>query len=65
MLEPVKPLTTSMPSLLGGPGGVLHLLGRPGVDARRVAVAPDVRRQDRLVPGVDVVQHRLARPGDC
>ena len=46
--------------LLRGPGGVDHVLGGPGVDLGRVAVAPNVRRQDRLVPRVDVVQHRLA-----
>ena len=46
--------------LLGGPGGVLHFLGGAAADAVRLAVAPDVRRQDRLVPGVDVVQHALA-----
>ena len=60
MLEPVKPLTTLDAQLLGGPGRVLQLLGRPRVDAGRLAVAPDVRRQDRLVPLVDDVQHGLA-----
>ena len=29
------------------------------VDLRRVAVTPDIRRQDRLVTRVDRVQHRL------
>ena len=60
MLEPVKPLTTLDAQLLRGPGRVLQLVGRPLVDAGRVAVAPDVRRQDGLVPLVDVVQHGLA-----
>ena len=32
----------------------------PGVHAGRIAVAPDVRRQNRLVPAVDPVEHRLA-----
>ncbi len=46
--------------LPGGPGGVFHGLGCPGIHARRIAIAPDVRRQDRLMAGVDRVQHRLA-----
>ena len=46
--------------LLRRAGGVFHLLGRPGVHARRIAVAPNRRRQDRLVPLVDPIQHRLA-----
>ena len=46
--------------LLRRPGGVLQFLGRPGVHAGRLAVAPDVVGQDRLVPLVDDVQHRLA-----
>ena len=37
------------------PRGQLHLLGRPLTHALRVAVAPDVRGQDRLVPRVDRV----------
>ena len=45
--EPVKPTTVSTPSLRGGPGGVLHLLGGPLPDALGVAVAPDPVRQDR------------------
>ena len=36
--------------LLGGAGRVLHVLGRAAIDAGRIAVAPHVRRQDRLVP---------------
>ena len=56
MDEPVKPLTTLDAQLLRGAGRLLHLLGRARVHARRIAVAPDVRRQDRLVPLVDVVQ---------
>ena len=46
--------------LLRRAGRVLHLLDGPGVDAGRIAVAPDVRRQNRLVPLVDRVQHGLA-----
>ena len=46
--------------LLGGPGGVLQLLGGSGIDFLRIAVAPDVWWQDGLVTGVNVVQHRLA-----
>ena len=60
MLEPVKPLTTCEAQLLGRPGGVFHFLGGPGVHAGRIAVAPDVRRQDRLVPRIDRIQHGLA-----
>ena len=45
---------------LRGPGGVLHVLGRPRVDTGRIAVAPDIGRQDGLVPLVDHVQHGLA-----
>ncbi len=59
MLEPVKPLTTLHAQPLRRPGGVFHRLGRPGIHAGRIAVAPHVRRQDRLVTGVDVVQDRL------
>ena len=46
--------------LLRRAGGVLHVLGRASADALRPAVAPDVGGQDRLVPGVDMVQDRLA-----
>ena len=46
--------------LLRGLRGVDHVLRRPGIDLRRLAVAPYVRRQNRLVTLVDVVQHRLA-----
>ncbi len=42
------------------PGRVLQFLDRPLVDAGRIAVAPHGRRQDRLVPLVDQVQHGLA-----
>jgi hypothetical protein len=45
---------------LGGPGRPLHLLGRAAIDAIRVAVAPHMRRQDRLVALVDSVADRLA-----
>ena len=60
MLEPVNPLTMLDAQFLGGPDGVLQLLGGPGVHFGRVPVAPNVGRQDGLVPGVDVVQHGLA-----
>ena len=58
--EPVKPLTTWTPSLRGGAGGVLHLLGGALAHALRVAVAPHVLRQDGLVARVDRVAHGLA-----
>ena len=45
---------------LGGAGRVLHLLHRTPVDPRGVAIAPDVRRQDRLVAFVDAVADGLA-----
>ena len=60
MLEPVKPLTTPTPSFCAARAVFLHFFGGPGVDAGRIAVAPDVRRQDGLVPRVDLVQHGLA-----
>ena len=61
MLEPVKPLTTSTPNAPGGASPVrASSLGGPLAHALGIAVAPDVRRQDRLVPLVDVVAHRLA-----
>jgi hypothetical protein len=44
----------------GRTGGVLHALRGALVDAVRVAVAPDVGRQDRLVAPVDRVAGRLA-----
>ena len=46
--------------LRGGPRGVLHPLGRPRADALGLAVAVDLRRQDRAVALVDPVAHRLA-----
>ena len=46
--------------LLRRAGRVLQFFGGPGVDAGRIAVAPHVRRQDRLVPLVDRVEHGLA-----
>ena len=46
--------------LLRRPGGVFHFFDCPRVDALRLAVAPDVRRQNRLVPAVDPVEHGLA-----
>ena len=60
MLDPVNPLTTPTPSFCAAFGEVDHVFGGPDVDLRRVAVAPNIRRQDHLVPRVDVVQHRLA-----
>ena len=44
---------------LRGPGRVFQFLGGPGVDTRRIAVAPHVIGQNGLVPGVDVVEHGL------
>ena len=46
--------------LLRSAGRVLHVLGRAAIDAGRIAVAPHMRRQDRLVPLVDPIAHRLA-----
>ena len=46
--------------LLGRPGGSLDFLGGPLVDAGRIAVAPHMRRQDRLMSLVDAVADRLA-----
>ena len=45
--EPVKPFTCCDAERRGRPRGVLHLLGRALPHALRIAVAPDVRRQDR------------------
>ena len=45
--------------LRGGTSRVLHSLRRPCPDALRLAVAVDVRRQDRLVTLVDAVADRL------
>ena len=50
MLEPVKPLTTCNAQLLRRPGGVFQLFGGPRADARRIAVAPHVPRENGLVP---------------
>ena len=44
----------------GRAGGVLHSLGCPLLDPGRVAVSPDVGREDRLVARVDRVADRLA-----
>ena len=60
MLEPVKPLTTPTPSFCAARAVFFISSAARCVDAGRIAVAPDVRRQDGLVPLVDVVQHRLA-----
>jgi hypothetical protein len=46
--------------LARGLGGVDHLAGGALADALRLAVAPDIRRQDGLVAGVDVVADGLA-----
>ena len=45
---------------LRGAGRVLQFLGCPGVHAGRIAVAPDVRRQDGFMSCVDRVEHGLA-----
>ena len=50
MLEPVKPLTTPTPSFWAARAVFFSSSAARLVDAGRVAVAPDVRRQDRLVP---------------
>ena len=42
------------------PGRVFHVLDGPKIHAGRVAVAPDVIGQDRLMSLVDVVANRLA-----
>ena len=54
----MKPGTTFTPSFAAA-RGVLHLLGGATLHAIRLAVAPDVRRHDALVPLVDPVAHRL------
>ncbi len=46
--------------LLGRPGGVDHVLRSPLLDAFRLAVAPDLGREDGLVTLVDVVADALA-----
>ena len=38
----MKPVTTFTPEPGGGPGGVLHLLGRPLPDTFGISVAPDL-----------------------
>ncbi len=53
--EPVKPIDGVHAELGRGAGGVLHLLGGPLPHALGLAVAPDPRRQDALVPLVDRV----------
>ena len=53
------------PQLLGRPGGVFQFFGGPGAHAGRVAVAPDVRRQDRLVPRDRPDPEWPGRPGGC
>ena len=40
-------------------GGVFHLFDGPLIDAGRIAVAPNIRRHNSLVPLVDDVEHRL------
>ncbi len=70
MLEPVKPLTTAGNRVpLAGlaskncraawPPFIIFSAARWRTPSG-FAVAPDVRRQDRLVPFVDQVAHRLA-----
>jgi hypothetical protein len=44
----------------GGPRGVLHPFGRTLPDAVRIAVPPDLRRQDRAMPCVDRIADGLA-----
>ena len=56
----MKPVTVFTPKLGGGPRGVLHLPRGALAHAFRIAVAPDVRRQDRLVALVDQVADGLA-----
>src|SRR5829696_1557638 len=56
--DPVNPVTTSEPSR--GARRVLHVLGRPPADAFGLAVAPNVRRQHRLMTLVDGIADRLA-----
>ncbi len=46
----------------GRPHRGQHFLGGPLLDPERLAIAPDVLRQQRLVPGVDRIAHRLADP---
>ena len=58
--EPVKPFTCLTPNLRRRPRRVLHPLGRALPDALRIAVAPDLRRQDPAVALVDRVADRLA-----
>jgi len=48
------------PEPCGGAGGILHLPRGALAHSFRIAVAPDVGRQDGLVPLVDPVAHRLA-----
>ena len=43
-----------------GLAGLDHLFGGAFADAFRFAVAPDIGRQDALVPGINVVADRLA-----
>ncbi len=58
--EPVNPLTTVDAERRGRAGRVLHPLRRALSHPLGVAVAPDLGRQDPLVPCVDRVADRLA-----
>ncbi len=69
MLLPVKPFTTAGKLILSGeasrkqPGGLgrfNHALGGTLANAFGIAVAPDFRREDRLVPLIDEIAHGLA-----
>ena len=71
MDEPVKPLTTAgvlSPLLRAGPGvekfsrgagGGLHFFRRTLADAFRLAIAPNVGRENGLVPLVNQIAHGL------
>ena len=58
--EPVKPFTWVTPSLAAARAVSFIRSAARCLDARRVAVAPDLWRQDPLVARVDRVAHRLA-----
>ena len=58
--EPVKPFTWVTPSRAAARARVLHPLGGALPDALGIAVAPDLGREDRLVPCVDRVADGLA-----
>ncbi len=60
MLEPVKPLTTCRPSFLAARAVFFSSSAALALHAGRIAVAPDVLRQDRLMAQVDRIQNGLA-----